>query len=273
MRNTLPAAPRLFENYDLGMHDLPKNLTALRRAVATIEEATFPEPTTADGAIHHLAADMCDAAMAGADLPTITTGVQRARQAEQDRRDLHTARTSALETLTTRMNQALREQADHIIVEHLRPAHDEVAARLNAVLPVVARYEGNHRAALRAVKADRDLYAELDPLVTRYEALVASRWAVVLSGQATVHDTADEFGMVRNLDQLWPKQGRHLQGRPWGKSATTEQHLRWLIENGAELWMPTAAEQDARWLEVYGEAFEQQRRNSWAAQASRASFA
>ncbi len=105
----------------------------------------------------------------------------------------------------------------------------------------------------------RRAFAILPALVGEYGAIAAARRVLADCGARPARDLDGEFAAVKNIDQLWPREVRQYTSKPWGTGADG---TTWLLRNGAELWLPTPAEQDARYDEVYGERErEQQRRH------------
>ncbi|CAN5412865.1 hypothetical protein BH18ACT1_BH18ACT1_11840 [soil metagenome] len=67
------------------------------------------------------------------------------------------------------------------------------------------------------------------------------------------------------LPALWPSYSTR-KGAPWPEDPVAR--LRWVAGHAeAEPWLPTAAEQDERWIEVVGPAVERQRTNRVVASA------
>jgi len=151
------------------------------------------------------------------------------------------------------------EAADEIITAHLRPVFDHIVTDLGAAVAVTAKYADDPVRALNAPVKERKAFADIPVLVGEYSAIVAARRVLAACGARAARDVDGEFAAVKNLDQLWPRERRQYTPRPWtsGAEGTT-----WLLRHGAQLWLPTPAEQDARYDEVYGERErEQQRRH------------
>ena len=94
--------------------------------------------------------------------------------------------------------------------------------------------------------------------MARYTALHTGRYVLSVVGVRPAMDTDGEFSEVRNMDQIWPRRARVFMGSttppPWGRDATARDRLKWLLANGADLWMPLPEQQDQRHEEVHGDA-------------------
>ncbi len=69
---------------------------------------------------------------------------------------------------------------------------------------------------------------------------------------------------MKNCEEVWPAitgTGFAPRTPPWPTDGDTHTRLAWLFAHGAELWVPTAEQQTARYLEVFGERIEQVRAN------------
>ena len=168
-------------------------------------------------------------------------------------------RIKAAQALTWQITNAVLEAADEIITAHLRPVFDRIVADLRAAVAVTGRFADDPVRALNAPAKERKSFADVPVLVGEYSTIAAARRVLADCGSRAARDVDGEFSAVKNLDQLWPREQRQYTPRPWTSGA---EGTVWLLRNGAELWLPTPAEQDARYDEIYGARVrEQQRRH------------
>lgn len=255
MRDT--TAP-LFDAAGAGHFTLPAHLTKMRAGLTALQETVEPALRTEADEHADLVAATTAAAVAGHPLPDVAA-IETARLEERLAADRFDVRIKAAQGLTWQITNAVLEAADEIITDHLRPVFDHIVTDLRAAVDVTAKYADDPVRALNAPAKERKAFADIPNLVGEYSTIAAARRVLTDCGARPARDVDGEFAAVRNIDQLWPRERRQYSPRPWGTGADG---TTWLLRNGAQLWLPTPAEQDARYDEVYGERErEQQRRH------------
>ena len=145
--------------------------------------------------------------------------------------------------------------ADDLIATSLRPAADRVLEETAQAAKALGAYAtaGNIEQLLTAPKAARDAWIALDALAGRYGVLRKARGVLVRAIHDSGHQQVDAtnlFAEIRNLNELWPTWRLRTQA-PWPDGP--RQRMLWLISPGVDVWMPTVAEQEARYREVFAE--------------------
>lgn len=80
------------------------------------------------------------------------------------------------------------------------------------------------------------------------------------------NDEQGQFAEIRNSDVIAPRWSPITgQRAPWPSGPVGR--LMWLLDNGAELWLPSVDEQQRRWDEVHGERLRNARHNRHQLQA------
>ncbi len=106
----------------------------------------------------------------------------------------------------------------------------------------------------------RKAWSAFGDAAARYEALRSADRAIRTSGvaQTCQLDTGDLLGEIKNLDAIWPQRTTgtmpvSTMSEPWPARVDTLGWLLWAHQANAELWIPTASEQDAQWSVIFGE--------------------
>jgi hypothetical protein len=228
---------------------LPADVRRARNAHAYLIDARVElgRPTNYLGALDTLIADVVDAAADGRPLPDVAAIQQAAKAETQAIEDRRGVINQAIDHASELLDMAIRDNASRIITEHLRPHHDQIVAELTQAVAVIAKYP-TVLDAFKATARDQKLYASALELRAQYRAVRAAWEAVSRVGPPVEHDISGEFAMVRNVNEVWTEGRAQNVGRPWPDG---DAGLDWLVTHGAQLWLPTAAERDARWLEVH----------------------
>ncbi len=255
---------------DAGVITLPPAVTAARAALTNLAAVTPPigdHPDTAGCiAVEHLTAAVCTAALSG-DLGTVdwTTAhaVRVAAEVDQDRRMVLVY---ATERLDADLSNAMTGAAEPIVLA-LQPIFAAKVTALREAMAVASQWPRGE--ALRAAPSrTRQIIASLDDLRDDLNAILAARESLRRLGYRVDEDDATEFDLLQNYNEYRRRAGRSLSRPPWHEVGI----LAWaLLESGAQLWLPTPAQQMARYESVYGEATREyqanQRRTSAAAHA------
>ena len=90
-----------------------------------------------------------------------------------------------------------------------------------------------------------------------YESILTVHHAVRATSPAT-QDLEDLFAEVRNVEHIWPERVTSMRPlstltAPWPPRSDTLGWLIWMHAHGAELFLPSAAQQDLEWQRVFGE--------------------
>ncbi len=256
----LPAALRplgaLFTGCDAGIHPLPADVVDLRRALAHLADTPTPEVVD-ERALHaSLVAAAVAAAHCGDGPPDVTPLVNAgsARALADARRRVLDEATSAV---AGELRDAIVDGAEAILGDYLRPAFNELVAELKAACAAFTPYGDAAPALLRAPDKARKAFAGLGDLSARWSALRKSRAALANAGYTAQADEFGLFALVRNADSFTDMtrarpMSKIADGLPWRELAGTDYHLWFGTHPEAELWLPTAAEQDAAWSAVFG---------------------
>ncbi|QDN87402.1 hypothetical protein [Streptomyces sp. RLB3-6] len=149
--------------------------------------------------------------------------------------------------------------ADRVIIDHLRPALvrylDEFRANVQAagkhavsidIGALLSQPDDVRQAHIRLLDSYQDYHA----LRASWE-ICRKRNAAGINGATCIDpdDIRSPLAEVRNLPDLVADWQLAFHGRkpwPWSGSA---HHVRlvWLLNNGADVWMPTGQEQDQNW--------------------------
>jgi hypothetical protein len=258
LRPELARLGALWQGHDAGCYQLPAALLKTRTALDRLLAA--PDPATEDtGVQERLIAATVAAAHNGADFPSVDVLLDA--ELDQQRAALRgRVLVEAVERVASQLIVDTQRNGSTLLAEHLRPALDSLLDKLRPHAKVVVNLdpEGALRAGGQASKA----WLTFDRGAEEYRALRAARQSLALVGVAAAEDTG-LFAEIRNLPDVWPDH-RPVYGRtpppPWPEDP--RRRLAWLLANGADIWMPTPAEQD----DIYGEwlAAERQRNSSHA---------
>jgi hypothetical protein len=269
MRDTTPL---LFSTFDAGMHELPVELVRRRNAVRRIEAAlTRLGSPPVPGDIERqnaeaIAQQACDQDDLHLNLDAVDAAEQLVHQHARSARVLTLARTQAAEALA----DAVHTEGDTAIREYLAPTLAAIVADGRKAAATYLEHGSTAGALITAPAAVRTAWSKVDDLAARFVAIRSTRTQFIRATGIPQRDDAGDFSLIRNPEQVWPEmmQGNHHQlPRPW-RHDTTRALLEWLTAHpNAEVWLPTAAQQDARWQEVWGPRIAEARANRHGAQS------
>lgn len=244
-----------------GIYTLPAEVLELRAGIDAL--AAQPAPTLTEDAVRdQLTAATVAAARRGEPLPDLTPLLD-ARRADELERARQGIVVDAEDRARAQLGTAVAELADTIITEHLRPVVEDVIAKARRQVDAFGTHGASPGELFSAPPKVRQAYTDFTAGVHRYEVVRAGRSVLARVGSQPVRDDRGWFGEVRNADVLWPDMAAGLKtdrARPPWFGLPTEQRLLWFVEHRADVWLPTPAEQDARWREVLGEQYDEQRR-------------
>jgi hypothetical protein len=243
----------LVEMADAGHFDLPTEVVSAHQVAAKLTaEVSRRRPERANEARRKLVAAIVEAARTGAPWPDGREVVE-AEAADRADHEAAVAVDRAAGAAQAEFTQLVADMAEDIIVGSLRPAVEHVLAETRRVTQVLAPYgAGNVERLLTAPKAAREAWLTLDALAGRYGVLRRAR-AILVRTQDQL-DGAALFAEVRNMHELWPAWRQRVESpAPTG----ARERMCWLTRPEVEAWMPTAAEQDARYREVFAQGMAQ----------------
>lgn len=145
--------------------------------------------------------------------------------------------------------------ATAVLVEHLQPSMERLLKDVRADIKAAGRHAFATGATMDMLTEPDDVRAaivRLSNLHPRYSALRRS-WEILRRPRSD--DTIDPLGLnsplaeVANLPDIFSDWEKATHGRaPWPWHATTiSVKLAWLLDNGGEVWLPTAIEQNNVW--------------------------
>lgn len=158
--------------------------------------------------------------------------------------------------MTTLANTISYGSADQVITDHLQPALAAFLDQVHADLTTAGRHALNPAVTVDMLDEPDDVRAaivRLHSITPTYGALRTS-WEICRNRSTSIQN-ADPLGIrsplaeVANLPDLFADWEPAHHGRtpwPW---ATQVLHVKvgWLVANGARIWLPTTAEQNAAW--------------------------
>lgn len=244
----------LFAAHNSTLIRLPAEVVALReaheRANEHLRELTAPPHYF--NALEDVTAATVDAFISGQPLPSVQPVLDAERETRIFDHALEVGRNSAA-ALDRRVAAALADQADALITDVLRPMFDKVVGELREAYQLLEPFEGAGRGALAlAATKVRKAAATVDDQSHTYTVLRNAYSEVRRLMPAPQHDEDGEFVAFTDVHTVWPR--RHRSGiaataAPWTHEPDPQ---AWQLRNLTP-WLPTPAEQDAQWLEVYAE--------------------
>lgn len=249
---TLSQLRNTFSAHADGIVTLPTDLLALQAGIQRLtDEATAPIPSAASAENAYLTA-VVDAACTGArKLPDVAQLLEQERAAAVAERRGQILR-EAVERADHRLGAYVRDYGDDVITEHLAPAVDAVWLEVKACVAKLPDGDLDAERILRAGPDAREAWLDLSGLVGRYQR-IRDAAAPLRRLEQPQRDTRGDFGELRNFDELTA--GYHIQvagPRPWPTEAgQTTARLVWYARHGADVWLPTVAQQDQRHLSAY----------------------
>lgn len=263
-RGRLHALKTLIDLQGTGGFTLPPELLTAATLPEQVGAQTLPEPPVfgeqqaADAVLYDLQQGRT------LDLDSYAAKVLDSQAAGQRReRSLQILQATRELAVTVAVNAAA-DFADHVVTTTLRPAFDDTLAQSARCATALHGHPLDHRALITAPAKVRTAWLELQGLADRYSAIRQARTAINTAGlRAAEHDGSGEFAHLHSPHTLT---GYKLgAGRPPRVDQPTDpvDLMLWLTSPGqaGKPWLPTMAEQDARWLEVYGDA-QTMRRNA-----------
>jgi len=243
----------LFAGAATGAYDLPadmldnqKRVGALQHAVAGLRPPNSEQTARAD-ALQHLLDDPS--------ATTVARAVQDARQVDLDH-ELHASLLrEAHEVALDRLDLV---DGDRVLREYLQPAHSETLGQLQAAFSIFSPVGMSASELWNQPDRVRKAWSAFGDAAARYETLRAAHRAIRGSGggQRCQLDTGDLLTEVKNLDAVWPARCTSTMPvsamrEPWPARRDTVEWLLWAHSADAELWIPSASEQDTQWSVIF----------------------
>jgi hypothetical protein len=243
-----------------GAYSLPESVLAAHRArAALLEELDRVQragsPTAFAETLEELKTGLIEAARAGKEFPDYVRPIAEARLAEEARVDvLERVLGPAAATLGQALWTGVLRAAEGIVTDHLRPALEAVLEDARKPAATLAGKPVTPDVLDIVAAPLRKAYRELEQAAERYDAIRRARARLESMGYLPTDPEARAFLEFRRFDEIWPdfRKREHRSDAPW--PADPAGRLAWAITSGAEPWMPTVVELDARWRE-YVEAF------------------
>ncbi len=268
---------RLFAGCDAGIFTLPEQVTRARTAWVRLGEASVAvEPPAADPADvqQSLADALVTAAGAGEALVTDVEALLTATAAQERRRLTSVLVVDAVNRSWHSLATAVTDHAEQIIID-LQPTFTATVGELREVAGLVQGVESATDLAKAGDKV-RKAWLRCEGVVTRYSDIRAARDDLAAFGCVPDYDVTGIYAGIRNLNEIWPRYGSYsmqspgqMETPPWNGLSLRDM-LIYELNSGAELWLPTPAQQDARWQEIEGPKLEAMRRSQHNAAAHRA---
>ncbi|MEJ7765376.1 MAG: hypothetical protein WKF86_07760 [Acidimicrobiales bacterium] len=246
---------KLFTGHDQGHYTLPKEVLDPRRRLATYSAAT-DWPVDPWPAAHAALLDQVRAVADGGPPPDINDAVAARAANDILAGTLPMLRRQVAEELAEEVDLAVADLAGEILTSHLRPALDEVLATVSTAAKAapVEVLTATDSMLLSAKDSVRKAAIAIDCAAFRYHALRGAHGCVRQLVPAARQDERGSFGELRRMEVAWPTHRGYTpaaQRPPW-EGMTPRARLLFIVTTGAEPWLPTAEEQDARFMEVYG---------------------
>ncbi|MFD1366931.1 hypothetical protein [Actinoplanes sichuanensis] len=260
---------RLFDGADTGLYTLPAELLAARDGLVRLSAELAVAPPSDRGADQaRYVTALMDAATAGEPLPTLDelTAADR-RNRQYDRRS--ELLVEAIDRADSALELLVNDLGDRIIRDHLAPVVDDIMKGVTAAAGALPD-DTSADTILRASDKARKAWLGLDDLAARYEAVRAAAVSVRRNTPAE-WDHRGDFSELHNFHELTAGLNIQIGGpRPW--PTKTSDRLLWYARNNGRVWMPTVAEQDARYREVHKDALDAMAENRARVSAARHAF-
>jgi len=243
---------------DGGGYTLPEELLAAYRTYTRVKETELAAPARLD--TETAAARLVAAVVGGEDPDLLAIGreVNDSTAALQVYDHAQQVLRLAVEQAGERATFLAGDLTERIIVEHLRPAFQQVHAEAREVAQALQGYGLDPHALVTAPAKVRTAYGSLPFLVARRSIILTARRLVNTAGHRTPqHDVSGYFADFAEplAFNSWWRLPAALPRVPAPEDPM--EHLLWVVSDAAapgKPWLPTVAEQDAAWWALLGEA-------------------
>ena len=238
----------LIHGADEGAYSLPPEVVTARRGVDAVSERWRalpgqPRDPSAEAAAMDRGIAMAAEVVTSGELPSLDAdldAIAAHRLAFQRWSDEQMILTTMREHAAAEFAGVVMAHADAIVLDHLRPAFNEVIAALSKAAPrLVGQNLDDGRTWVNADAPSRAAYRTLDEVLPRLGLIRRAHDAVLGKGRGD----SSRFSWLRNIDALRPN---WKVGAPWPEDV--RERAIWLVTSEAEPWLPTADEERAAWL-------------------------
>ena len=240
-----------------GGYTLPTELLDAYATFVRVKALSMPTPQVLDP--DTAAARIVSATAAGepVDLVAIATEVAEIELGKQRHDQAAHIMRLAIEQAGERAQHLAADMVERVITEHLRPAHEHVLEQAREVAAALDGYAiDNTHALLGAPTKVRTAYLKLPELVARRSVILTARRMInALGYRDAKHDNGGLFASFRTPLALKSATVLRVPPIPWPDDPTAR--LLWVVSAAAapgQPWLPTISEQDAAWMDEYGEA-------------------
>jgi hypothetical protein len=251
----------LFDGHRARAYALPADLDAARRAVLRLGEEVqkIEHPNVGDAERRHIDG-LVAAAAAGEELPDVAAVVAVDQAAAAAGRQVRLLG-QAIEAADAHLGGVVEDLAEHILTECLHPAAVDVMAQVSKAAKVLPD-DPSPETLLRASDAARAAWFSLGDLGARYGLIRNAAGALHRANASqSQHDTDGRYAEIRNYDEVTGGAPVMPGGeRPW--PVDLAQRLLWFARHGADVWVPTVAQRDARFAEVHPDIVAR-KRSAW----------
>ena len=236
----------LLAGHDEGLWSLPEEIVDAAAALAHLNDSVPEEPQPAPAAVRDQLVG--EAARTG-QLPALDD-LFAAQTARRVHGEVLALINDARRLAANLLHDLIVDMGDVIITDHLRPAHDLLAARAGDLAGNVGSTDP--ALVLRTDDESRTAYLEFVEVAQQLQTIVLA--AGRLRGDRDLDRETTRWLHGRNVDEVAPGLfGGSLNGafRPPWPTEDLVSTLHWQLTHGLELWLPTARELAAR-SEEYG---------------------
>ena len=263
-RMEINALTSLIGMREAGGYDLPTELVGAYRTYERTRALVAAEPPALD--VDSAAARVVSATAAGNE-PDLLQAGRDLEEADRDRRATERARAvlaAAVEQAAHSATLLAADLTERIITEHLRPVHDDVLAQARQAAEELGGHRLNLHTLVTAPAKARNAYARLSELAARRSAVLNARHKANTLGHRTPeHDAARLFATFQDPMTFHPRWKPPAQIPRIPSPEDDKLRLLWLVgpeATAAKPWLPTVAEQDTAWWEMFGEGVEHRQR-------------
>jgi hypothetical protein len=261
------ALTRLVDLQGAGGFTLPADLLAATDLPNKVRNLPVPEVTDD---LERVAADLFNDLRAGrpVDVEQHAARVAEADAARARREHAQTLLALAQQHAVTAAALAATDASTTVITDVLQPVYTDLLASISGHAKNLDGHPLDDRSLITAPDKVRKSWAALRDLAAQHTAL-RHAWDAArrMGGLEPQHDGRGDFVAFSNPFVLNGHKPDST-ARPAVIEAPTDpvMHMLWLVgpAKPAQPWLPTVAEQDQRWLQVYGPSFEQRRRTAQA---------
>ncbi len=251
----------LVQSADVGGYSLPSGVLEAHAVWQRLQQSELPPPRTLH--VEDAAGQVVHAVSNGQTPDLLALGAEFGRV--QDQRHAYDQAVAVLRLAVEQAgNLAVNtasDAADRIITEHLRPAHEELLARVREMAGLLRPHIGggytiDTHSLITANAKVRAAYVELPGLVEKWRVIADAHARANRVGMRIVeHDHEGLFAAFENPMAFFPGWKPPMRGPliPFPEDATAR--LLWTVSDEvapARPWLPTVAEQDAAFWSVFG---------------------